>query len=99
MLADLNEWERRMRLREYFYREKEEEDGSRDEQFEDQKFWVKRKRFFTPAKGRDMWLDLYIESVKKDIIGNLKRAGKIDLTKQEQAAFHSLLDILMHSVC
>ena len=53
LLADLNEWERRMRLREYFYREKEDEDESKDEQFEDQKFRVKRKSFFTPAKGRD----------------------------------------------
>ena len=92
LLADLNEWERQMRLREYFYKEKEEEDEDRDEQFEEQKFRVKRKSFFTPAKGRDMWLDLYIESVKRDIIGNLKRSGKLNLTKQEQAAFHSLLD-------
>ena len=51
--ADLREWEHRMRLQKYFYdREKaEDEEGEKDPQ---QRFTVKKKSIFTPAKGRNM---------------------------------------------
>ena len=76
LLADLTEWERRMRLREYFYdREKaEDEEGEEDPQ---ERFTVKKKSTFTPAKGRNLWLDIYIELVKTDIVNNLKKAKKL----------------------
>ncbi|KAK3089910.1 hypothetical protein FSP39_007586 [Pinctada imbricata] len=90
LLADLNEWERRMRLREYFYGE--EKNNEETDHTLDEKFRLKKKSRFTPNKGRDMWLDLYIETVKRDIVSNLKRSGKLNLTKQEQSAFQSLLD-------
>ena len=90
LLADLKEWERRMRLREYFYdREKaEDEEGEEDPQ---ERFTVKKKSTFTPAKGRNLWLDMYIELVKTDIVNNLKKAKKLNLTAEEHDAFLSLV--------
>jgi hypothetical protein len=58
LLSDLAEWERRMRLREFFY----EEDGRKEkipDNEDDDKFRVKVKSNFTPKTGRDQWLDMY----------------------------------------
>ena len=90
LLADLTEWERRMRLREYYYdREKaEDEEGEEDPQ---ERFTVKKKSTFTPAKGRNLWLDMYIELVKTDTVNNLKKAKKLNLTTEEHDAFLSLV--------
>ncbi|XP_053394169.1 uncharacterized protein LOC128555550 [Mercenaria mercenaria] len=38
-----------------------------------------------------MWLDLYIEMVKNDIVNCLKKVGKMNVTAEEQKAFQSLL--------
>ena len=85
VLADLAEWEQRMRLRGYFYgRDRKEEDP-------EEKFKEKKKSEFTPDKGRDVWLDTYIEVVKSDIIAGLVRTKTLNLTKQENDALHELL--------
>ena len=92
LLADLGEWERRMRLREYFYKADDDNDDDTDEE-EDKKgkFKIKQKSFFTPRQGRDQWLDTYIELVKNDVINNLKKGGKLNLSQDEKNAFYSLL--------
>ena len=89
LLADLSEWERRMRLAEYFYNR----DDDTKEQTKDSadKFMVKKKSTFTPNAGRDKCLDLYIDLVKDDVMGSLKKSKKINLTKEENSAFHELL--------
>ena len=70
LLADLAEWERRMRLREYFT----DGDGLKKHNADPTDlFKIKTKSNFTPNKGRDPWLDLYVELVKNDIINNLKK--------------------------
>jgi hypothetical protein len=52
LLSDLTEWERRMRLREFFYEENSKKEKIADEEKED-KFKVKVKSTFTPKTGRD----------------------------------------------
>ena len=92
LLADLGEWERRMRLREYFYKIDDETESESDE-VEDgkNKFILKQKSFWTPRHGRDQWMDTYIELVKNDIVNNLKKGGKLNLNPDEKNAFYSLL--------
>ena len=49
------------------------------------------KSTFTPNAGRDKCLDLYIDLIKDDVMGSLKKIKKINLTKEENSAFHELL--------
>ena len=88
LLSDLAEWERRMRLHEYFYEKENNHDENQDVR---DKFRVKTKKHFTPDAGRDRHLDLYIELVKNDIVDNLKRSGSLNISKDEQQAFYDLL--------
>jgi hypothetical protein len=90
LLSDLTEWERRMRLREFFYEENGKEEKIAEEDKED-KFKVKVKSTFTPKTGRDQWLDMYIELVKNDVINNIGKSGKLNTTRNERDAFFSLL--------
>ena len=85
LLADLGEWERRMRLREYFYKIDDETESESDE-VEDgkNKFILKQKSFWTPRHGRDQWMDTYIELVKNDIVNNRKKGGKLNLNPDEK---------------
>ena len=91
LLADLAEWERRMRLKEFFYTEGTEPQTKQDEKDPLEKFKVPKKSSFTPNKGRDMWLDMYVEMVKTDIINSLKKLGKLNISPEENDAFLSLL--------
>ena len=88
LLADRSEWERRIRLAEYFYGEGDE---MKEQTEEADKFRVKKKSTFTPNSGRDKCLDLYIDLVKDDVLGSLKKSKKINLSKEENSAFHELL--------
>ena len=67
LLADLSEWDRRMRLREYFFKEKDDDESDDDRSKEEEKFTEKKKSSFTPRSGRDQWLDLYIELFRKAV--------------------------------
>ena len=89
LLSDLAEWERRMRLKEFFY---DKEGNLNDACNVQTKFQSKQKSYFTPNPGRDAHLDLYIELVKTDIIENLKKKGNFNVTKEEKAAFFELLN-------
>ena len=91
LLADLAEWERRMRLREFFYAEGNEPQTKQDKNDPSEKFKVPKKSSFTPNKGRDMWLDMYIEMVKTDITNSLQKLGKLNISLGENDAFLSLL--------
>ena len=91
LLADLTEWERRMRLREFFYAEGTEPQTKQDKNDPSEKFKVPKKSSFTPNKGRDMWLDMYIEMVKTDITNSLQKLGKLNISPGENDAFLSLL--------
>lgn len=86
LLTDLAEWERRMRLREYFYKE-----GEHQEMKEEVPEWKKKKSNFTPEQGRSKWLDAYIDAVKDDIVSNLQRKIQMNISKEEQRAMKELL--------
>lgn len=69
LLTDLQTWERRMRLREYFIDE-ENDISSQDVGTDDHK---NSKSNWTPEEGKDKWLDEYIRQVKEDDIRGLNR--------------------------
>lgn len=83
--SDLAEWERRMRLREFFYNR--ERTGLKEEEP-----WKKKESDFTPEPGRDRFLDAYIEAVKGDIINGIKNKIDTNLTKLEDKALKALLN-------
>lgn len=84
LIADLGSWERRMRLKEYFF-----EEGEEDLQEYDKR---KKKSSWTPEAGRDKWLDAYIQNVKDDIISGLKRNFRMNVSNAEEKAMRELLD-------
>ncbi|KAL5012680.1 hypothetical protein ScPMuIL_011231 [Solemya velum] len=85
LIANLKEWERRMRLREYYF---EQEDGDQDKQYDK----YKKRSQWVPNSGRDKWLDEYIKCVKDDVIKGLTRRFKMNLTQEEESAMRELLD-------
>ena len=85
LIADLDIWERRMRLREYFYKEEEVDSANECKTKKKQSLW-------TPNAGRDKCLDTYIHAVKNDIISGLKRNFKMNLTREEEMAMKTLLN-------
>ena len=87
LLAELKEWERLMRLREYWDGQENGPDGGRDND-SDTKYKQTR---WTPPKGRDPWLDLYIEEVSGSVIRGLKKRGKSNLSRAEDEALLSLM--------
>ncbi|XP_052261675.1 uncharacterized protein LOC127865763 [Dreissena polymorpha] len=86
LLTDLSAWERRMRLKEYFYSEDAEHRTREDEHQ-----YKKKTSTWTPKAGRDKWQDTYIQAVKDDIICGLKRKFKYNLSKSEEQAIKELL--------
>ena len=95
LLADLAEWERRMRLRESFYAEGTEPQTKQDKNDPSEKFKVPKKSSFTPNKGRDMWLDMYIEMVKTDITNSLQKLGKLNISPGENDSYHSYIMMIL----
>ena len=80
-----------MRLREFFYAEGTEPQTKQDKNDLSEKYKVSKKSSLTPNKGRDMWLDMYIEMVKTDITNSLQKLGKLNISPGENDAFLSLL--------
>ena len=82
LLTDLTEGERRMRLREYFYdNNKKHQTATND----------KTSRAWTPGSGREPWLDLYIQTIKEDIVKNIRTQFKKNLNRREEAAMKDLI--------
>ena len=90
LIADVKEWERRMRLREFFFDQNEKEDVLTDDQ-KQYNFIKKNKSNWTPPTGRSKWLDLYLKLVKNDIISGVKQKYRINLNRAEEEALQDLL--------
>ena len=90
LIADVKEWERRMRLREFFFDQNEKEDVLTDDQ-KQYNFIKKKKSNWTPPTGRSEWLDLYLKLVKNDIIFGVKQKYRINLNRAEEEALQALL--------
>ena len=86
LLTDLQLWERRMRLKEYFY----DTDDNSEAVEKGDKFKLKKKITWTPREGRDKWLDQYIKEVKDDIIRGLRRDFSKNITRSEEEAIRQL---------
>ncbi|CAC5381979.1 unnamed protein product [Mytilus coruscus] len=86
LIADLKVWERRMRLREYFFEENEDKENCQNEY---SKF--KKSSNFTPSPGRERWLDEYVQTIKDEILSRLSRKFKINITTEEEKAMRELL--------
>ena len=94
--SELAEWERRMRLREYFAGQNDESDVEEEE--DDTGIAAalggskkKKRSNFTPKPGRNKWLDAYIEAVKKDVIEGISKKVEMNINKKEERAMKSLL--------
>jgi hypothetical protein len=85
LLSDLSEWERRMRLKEFFH-------GRYTGDYEEPEPWKKKKSYFTPESGRDRWLDTYIEVVKNDVLQGLNKSCEMNISDAEQVALKDLLN-------
>ena len=46
---------------------------------------------WVPPKGRDPWLDLYLEEVSSSIIRGLKKKGRSNISRSESEALLSLM--------
>jgi len=84
--SDLCEWERRMRLKEYFH------DKQNDQEKDNIKPWMKKKSRFTPTPGREKSLDTYIDAVKREILYGLKDRVQSNISDKESKALQSLLN-------
>jgi hypothetical protein len=82
LIADIQTWERRMRLREYFF-----DDKDQDQEYS--KF--KKSPDWTPNSGRDRWLDMYVEQVRDDIIKGLSKDFKMNSTNNGEKVLRELL--------
>lgn len=78
--TDLNEFFRKLKLREFFY----EKDMDNDDSI------VKNKSFFEPPKGRNQHLDSYIELTKQISTTIPKTTNKNNLSSNERKALDSL---------
>ena len=81
LIAELQEWQRLMRLHEYWSDRDEESPneasigGSGDQQY--------KKSRWVPPRGRDPCLDLYLDEVMKDVINGVKRQCKGNLRRRK----------------
>ena len=97
-IADLKLWERRMRLRDFLYQQNESFDKGKSGNSENsgktktQKKSTNTGKKFTSDEGKNRWLDQYIIEVKDDIMKNLKRDFKNNMTKQTAKTMNDLLN-------
>ncbi|XP_058872877.1 uncharacterized protein LOC117966565 isoform X1 [Acipenser ruthenus] len=88
LATELKEWERHMRLAEYFFNENiSDSEGNYEHGIK-----VNSTSTWTPPDGRDKWLDMYIEVVKQEIMVGLKKRCKRNLTNIEEQAMTELLN-------
>ena len=99
LLAELKEWERLVRLKEFWADTslsagtgvaRDSSDHDTDSSV-DQDSKYKKSRW-TPEKGRDPWLDVYIEEVIRSVLGGVKKDRDSNLTKGEEQAFLDLMN-------
>ncbi|XP_045178135.2 uncharacterized protein LOC123538232 [Mercenaria mercenaria] len=86
--SDLAEWERRMRLKEYFH----DKEDTYTVDLDEEPWCEKKKSEFTPEPGRDKYLDAYIEEVKNAIVNGIHDKCTSNLSKSERKAMKALLN-------
>ena len=95
ILADLREWERLLRLREYYYETDSENDNeslkSSVQEVHNKIDAREKNKIWMPPTGRDPSLDLYIELVKEDVISGINIKKFSNITKNERIALTNLM--------
>ena len=100
LLADLREWERKMRLREYFFDKNkmkaEDVVGKQDDSIIDKirkdEEARRRNKNWMPQTGRDPALDMYICLVKEDILKGISKCQTSNISTGEQNALRTLMN-------
>ena len=96
VLTDLKEWERRMRLHEYFSELNMEKEHSEILETNNNNQNENSKRTkgitWTTESGRNRWLDIYIDEVKDDIIKGICGNKHSNLSKRERNAFKKIVN-------
>ncbi len=90
--ADITQFTRRLRLKEYFQTtaESSDDDESADEDSFHQHPLLKRESHFTPPSGRDPALDAYIAAVETAILNVPAKTIYSNITREESAALRNL---------
>ena len=88
LTADLKEWERLMRLREYWYDNRNAAHPAAGAPDDDSKYKQSR---WVPPRGREPWLDMYLDEVTASVLRETKTRGTGNLSKDEEAALLSLI--------
>lgn len=88
LIADMENWERRLRLKEYFHKD------SQDQNYiNDVNEWEKKKsKNWSPTDGREKDLDVFINNVKSEILNGLKRDHKMNLSTKEKKSLQGLMN-------
>ena len=86
IMQELKEWERLMRIKEFWHGQNQmEHKCNRDD---DLQYKVSH---WTPERGRDPWLDLYLEEVSHSILAGVKKSCRKNLSKAEEEALYQLM--------
>ena len=88
LLSELKEWERLVRLKEYWSNSPQAQ--TTDDTLTDRDLKYK-KTHWTPDKGREPWLDLYVEEVIRSVMDGLRKNVGSNLSKGEEDAILELL--------
>ena len=87
LTAELKEWERLMRLQEYWHGMESQETASGQEN-KDKRY---RDSRWTPPRGRDPWLDLYLDEVTSSVLRETRSRGGGNLSRDEEKALLRLI--------
>ena len=86
--CDLFKFARRLRLKEYHYKEGKEDDYDEDNITNHPK--LKRTNYSTPAAGRDKYLDTFIEAVTTEVMNKARKPFHSNLNENHKEALHNL---------
>ncbi|KAF0287549.1 hypothetical protein FJT64_014057 [Amphibalanus amphitrite] len=87
LTAELKEWERLMRLREFWHNSNDNQPREANDT-EDAAY---KKAKWVPPKGRDPWLDLYLEEVTTSVLRETRSRGIGNLSADEEEALSGLI--------
>ena len=94
LISELKEWERLVRLREYWadsYQAQIGDDLAADSDSLQERDLKYKKSRWMPEKGRDPWLDMYVDEVTRSILDGVSKNRASNLSREEEQAVLDLL--------
>ena len=99
LISELREWERLVRLREFWSSNSRAKDAAnlkgtagKGGNTPTEQDLCYKKSHWTPEKGRDPWLDMYIEEVTMSVLDGVSRTSDSNMSKREEKALTDLLN-------